>query len=296
MELNDLKYFCTAADTEHISKAAAMLGVSQPFLTKVIRRLEEELGCTLFDHVGRHVKLNKDGKILYDKAKIVLSDVDAIYDAFPGASDGAKGSTITLATSSSAYCSDIPILFTNEFPNSGVRRDYYGRQDLIKVLEQGRVDFAICSPPISTQESDDIESETLHKERACLLIPVNHPLAEKDEISVKDLDNITLITTLKGSDTRNQIDLYCEAAGVHPKTVFETIDNSLIIKMVEDGMGCTIFAWNFTQLLQPSEKYVAREFCDATGEIGLCWNKKMPMTKDKKRFYNFVQKYFETLK
>ena len=76
MELRDLRYFCTAAETEHISKAAEKLGVSQPFLTKIITQLEEELGCELFDHVGRRVKLNRYGKLLLESANKILDEID----------------------------------------------------------------------------------------------------------------------------------------------------------------------------------------------------------------------------
>ena len=49
MELRDLRFFCTAAELGNVTKAAENLGVSQPFVSKVIQRLEDEIGCELFD-------------------------------------------------------------------------------------------------------------------------------------------------------------------------------------------------------------------------------------------------------
>ena len=61
MELKDLRYFCLAAELGSITRAAETLGVSQPFVTKVINRLEEELGTQLFDINKRRIVLNTNG-------------------------------------------------------------------------------------------------------------------------------------------------------------------------------------------------------------------------------------------
>lgn len=80
MELRDLKYFVLAAEMEHISRAADKLGVSQPFLTKVIKQLETEPRAPLMDHKGRGVELNAYGRVVYERAKNVLAEINAIYD------------------------------------------------------------------------------------------------------------------------------------------------------------------------------------------------------------------------
>ena len=294
MELRDLRYFCTAAETEHISKAAEKLGVSQPFLTKIITQLEDELGCALFDHVGRRVKLNRYGKMLLDSANKILDEIDFIHSCFESIVDD-PDQPLRFAVGSSAYCSDLPLKYMQEFPGSQVSREYMDRPDLIKALEDGKVDFAICSPPISPKESDTIISKAVHTERACLIMPAEHPLAAKDYVQLNDLNRLKLITTLKGSDTRNNIDLLCKANGVSPSIIYESIDNNLIMSMVSDGMGCTVFAWNYARMLPASDKYVIREFSDSCGVIGLCKNRHAPMTQAQQRFEEFVLDYFEAL-
>ena len=294
MELRDLRYFCTAAETEHISKAAEKLGVSQPFLTKIITQLEEELGCELFDHVGRRVKLNRYGKLLLESANKILDEIDLIHSRFESIVDD-PDQPLRFAVGSSAYCSDLPLRYMQEFPGSSVSREYMDRPDLIRALEEGRVDFAICSPPISPKESESIISKAVHTERACLVMPAGHPLAEKEYVELNDLNGLSLITTLKGSDTRNNIDLLCKANNVSPSIIYESIDNNLILSMVSEGLGCTVFAWNYTRLLAPSEHYVIREFSDSCGVIALCRNRHAPMTQAQQRFEEFVMDYFEAL-
>ena len=294
MELRDLRYFCTAAETEHISRAAEKLGVSQPFLTKIITQLEDELGCALFDHVGRRVQLNRYGKMLLESANRILDEVDFIHSRFESLVDD-PNQPLRFAVGSSAYCSDLPLRYMQEFPGSRVSREYMDRPELIRALEEGGVDFAVCSPPVSPKESERILSQAVHTERACLIMPAGHPLAEKDAVQLSDLNGLPLITTLRGSDTRNNIDLLCRANGVSPSIIYESIDNNLILNMVSEGMGCTVFAWNYAQLLPPSDKYAIREFSDSSGVIGLCRNKYAPMTRAQQRFEEFVMDYFEAL-
>ena len=62
MELLQLKYFQTVAYMEHISKAAKKLNISQPSLSLMIKRLEDEMGTPLFDRIGRNIQLNDSGK------------------------------------------------------------------------------------------------------------------------------------------------------------------------------------------------------------------------------------------
>lgn len=294
MKLRDLQYFRTAAETEHISRAAEKLGVSQPFLTKVISQLEEELGCSLFDHVGRRVKLNHYGEILLESANTILDEVDRIHSRFESIVDD-PDQPLSIAVGSSAYCSDLPLRYMQEFPDSRIAREYMDRPDLIRALEDGRVDYAICSPPISPKESESIVSKAVHTERACLLMPAGHPLTAKEYVELNDLNGLPLITTLKGSDTRNNIDLLCKANDVHPDIIYESIDNNLIISMVSDGMGCTVFAWNFARLLPPSKHYTFREFSDSFGVIGLCRNRHTSMTQSYQRFEEYVTDYFEAM-
>lgn len=76
MELKYLKYFKLIAETENISDASRRLHVSQPFLSRTIHLLEEELNLSLFDRHGKKIELNKNGKILY-RYTLKMLDLEA---------------------------------------------------------------------------------------------------------------------------------------------------------------------------------------------------------------------------
>ena len=76
MELKQLIYFKRAAEYQHMTRAADSLGVAQPFLSKAISALEEELGVELFDHVGRNIRLNQNGECFYKRVSELLSGLE----------------------------------------------------------------------------------------------------------------------------------------------------------------------------------------------------------------------------
>ena len=82
MELTQLKYFAEAAKTENLSKAAKNLHISQPSLTKAIRKLEEELNTPLFDRLGRRVVLNSQGKTFFARVRPILTEVETVSESF----------------------------------------------------------------------------------------------------------------------------------------------------------------------------------------------------------------------
>lgn len=69
LDFKALLYFCTIADTENLSSAAKRLGVSQPYVSKIISQLEEELGCRLYDYQSRKISLNSYGRELLPRAE-----------------------------------------------------------------------------------------------------------------------------------------------------------------------------------------------------------------------------------
>jgi transcriptional regulator, LysR family len=76
MNLLQLKYFLTVARCEHMTRAAEELHIAQPSLSKVISKLEEELGVLLFERVGRQIKLNHFGKAFLNRVERVFLELD----------------------------------------------------------------------------------------------------------------------------------------------------------------------------------------------------------------------------
>lgn len=124
IELRDLRYFTLAAQMQHISRTAAAPGVSQPFLTKIIRQLENELGAPLFDHTGRGVTLSPCGKLVYEKSQTILALVDALHDDV----DDLRDLPIVTSPKGGGIRGDLDLLFCTARPSAEHRLRAGGRQ------------------------------------------------------------------------------------------------------------------------------------------------------------------------
>jgi DNA-binding transcriptional LysR family regulator len=91
MDLRDLRYFETIAELEHVGRAAERLHRSPPALTKCIRRLEDSLGMSLFEHVGRGIRLTAAGQALKRRAKVLQIAMDDTLREIDAVAVGASG-------------------------------------------------------------------------------------------------------------------------------------------------------------------------------------------------------------
>lgn len=88
MSLDQLRYFVTVAEEEHIGRAARRLNLSQPPLTRQIRSLEEELGAPLFERTSRGMRLLPTGVTFLRYARRVLAEIDAAVEAVKTQANG----------------------------------------------------------------------------------------------------------------------------------------------------------------------------------------------------------------
>ena len=188
MELRQLEYFVAIVETGSFSQAAERCNVAQPSLSQQIIKLENEFGCQLFDRLGRTIAITEAGRLLYPRARSILSDVrQAKYtimaDYFPARSSLAVGIIPTLG----------PYLlyhtvrsFKQAYPEASllVHEDVTDR--LIDKLLNAELDVAFVSLPI---ENKQIATEKLFAEPLYVALASDHDLATKPTIDTDMLSD-----------------------------------------------------------------------------------------------------------
>ena len=292
MEIKDLRYFCLAAELGSITKAAEQLCVSQPFVTKVINRLEEELGTQLFDIEKRRIVLNQNGEYFYKKAKDILNRTDNLMDDMFAMHDNAEF-TIELLYNNAGYLSALNSAFMDRFPKSVLSETYEKRSDIIEKLNTGKGDFAIELPPITPNESKMIETITVLKDTGSVMLPPDHPLYDKEVISIEDMAQYPIVIAPKGSGMRATIDSTFEKHGFVPNVVYETNDMDLQQRAVlVDKRGIA-----FMSAIHTKDPLLSM-YCRRTnvpggiGVVGLSYNKFRPMTASMQEFKKFAIEFF----
>lgn len=192
MDIRVLRYFLTVVREENISKAAQVLHVTQPTLSRQIAQLEEELGTSLFVR-GKHLTLTDAGVMLRRRAEEVTELMDKIEEEF--ASRDEIGGIISIGSGvlkASRVLADALLGFRKQYPK--VQYELYtNTSDYIKErLDKGLLDFGLMIEPVDVSRYDYIRLK--EKERWGLVIPEGHPLAGKEYITGDDLKTTPLIT------------------------------------------------------------------------------------------------------
>jgi DNA-binding transcriptional LysR family regulator len=189
LETRELAYFLAVANELHFGRAAGLLGIAQPALSKAIGRLERRLGTSLFERTSRAVTLTAAGRVLAREARTVLDAVSAAIVRTQRA--GTPDPHLVLAIKPGGDAGLLPaILEAYECEPAVLPIDVVFAGDRVSMLHSGRADAALVYTP-----SDDIrglDTETLLTETPVAVLPAAHRLARRKGLRMADLDGETL--------------------------------------------------------------------------------------------------------
>lgn len=182
MDISSLKYFATVAETQHLTKASVMLNITQPGLSLAIQRIETEMGMKLFERDGRNVTLNEYGKIFLDGVNTMLSvfaetearmrELKNIEESLVRLACPSFTAESTLTDELIAICSNLQIRNINNI-------------HVTDILEK-KIDLLIVGADLPFPE---LEREPLYAFKCCVFCGENHPLAGRECVSAKELQN-----------------------------------------------------------------------------------------------------------
>ncbi len=286
MELLQLRYLLEVAKTEHMTKAAQNLNVSQPVLSRSITKLEEELGVPLFDRVGRGIKLNDCGKLFRKNISTVIKLLDySIQEVQNFEKDGVYEIAICVAAiaelSTHLICD-----FAEKHPNIVF---YLIQNETHKNWNKdGEYDLLITS---SWVEDESVNSITLFSEEIALGVSVNNPLSQYDSISLKQVENENFIDRLPDNNFRHLTDSFCRKVGIKRNISIECDSPQMLLSLIESGMGvgfvgCKAVSNEGIKLLHITDLNCERF-------IELQWRENYYKNKGVLEFIAYAQKYFE---
>lgn len=232
MELNSLRQFLVVARLQHLSQAADELRVAQPSLSRTIARLEGELGVPLFDRSGR-LRLNDTGKLFRDYVERSLGELDAGRRAVAEAAGQGLGS-VRLASETFLTLTGPLAAYKRAHPSVEIELHWSPSEDMARRLRAQDVDLCVASQPI---QAEGLESARLFDEAVHVAVPLDHPLAGRDRVSVDDLAAHPFVTARKGHWLRRLLDQLFAARGLTPKIVCESDEHSAIADLIIAGLG-----------------------------------------------------------
>ncbi|WDR03546.1 LysR family transcriptional regulator [Devosia algicola] len=185
---DDLRNFVVVVESTSVTLAAKRLGLSQPAVSKCIRRIESQLGVTLLMRTARGVMPTEVGRQVYDRAKAI----EAEYRYLRWHATEAKGGlskTLRLGAGPNwnvAYLQGIIDDIRTHFPKTVLEAQVHVKEILVDNLSAGKLDFAICGTDIESSD-ENIEKETLTNVETVIMCRKDHPLRRSQNISLQDL-------------------------------------------------------------------------------------------------------------
>ena len=239
MEIHQLRYFCSVAETGSFTRAAEREQIAQPSLSQQIIKLEEELGVRLFDRLGRSVRLTEPGQIFLPRARAILNELRAAKEEVTDKQSSLAGpvSVGVIPTIAPYFLPARINSFCRKYPQASITvfEDVTAR--LLDRLRGGVVDLAIMALPT---RGHDLECFPLRTEALFAILPRNHGLAKRPSLSLKELRNEPFLLLRDDHCFRETALTACKRARIIPRVVFESGQFSSILAMVGAGLGISI--------------------------------------------------------
>lgn len=290
VEIRTLRYFLAVAREENMTRAAEMLHVTQPTLSKALKALEEELGKKLFTRHSFRISLTEEGALLRDRAEDLVTMADKIEKEFLSLDDITGGDLyFGLAESYQIrYLARALHLLKKQYPGLKYHITSGDTEQVTEKLDKGLLDFAvICDAPDTNKyESVPFPEGDLWG----LILPADAPLARKDRIEMDDLAGLPLFTSRQGweGDIRQWAG---ERFGeLHLEGTFRLAYNASMF--VREGLGYQLSFRNLVDVSEESGLTFRPLFPKLETKLYLIWNRYQSFTPIAERFLRQVKESF----
>ena len=238
MENHLLKYqaFVKAVEKGSFTKAAEDLNYAQSSISKMIADLEADWGVVLLERNKKGVCLTSSGKQILPFARRIINDCNEL-DGYIKQMNGVETGIVRIGTFASVAINLLPDIFI-EFQKAYPGIEYellLGDYTEVECwIEDGRVDCGFLCMPTSAS----LDTILVKKDEYKVVLPAEHPLADKKVVSIKDLNGQPFMLLEHGKKT--EISSILEENNVHPNIRFTTWEDFAIMAMVEKGLGIAI--------------------------------------------------------
>lgn len=296
MELRQLRYFMEVAEREHVSEAAVNLHVAQSAISRQIANLEGELEVDLFEREGRNIKLTQIGKTFYTHTKIAMKAIENAKKQIDEYLDPERG-TIKIGFPTSLSSHLLPSVisaFKDEHPNVAFHLRQGSYNFLVDSVKNDEIDVAFLGP--IPKDEHEIDSHILFTENILVLLPLNHPLADRESIYLTDLKNDEFVSFPKGFILQKIIVDACKQVGFAPMVSSEGEDLDAIKGLVSAGIGVTLLPESaFHESTPRMTVKIPIKIPEVRRTVGVIKQKEKSLAPSEKIFHAFVKEFFSRL-
>lgn len=261
MTITQLQYVLAVAEHRNFTLAAEKCFVTQPTLSMQIQKVEEELGVQIFDRSKKPIQLTDIGAKIVAQARNIVNESDRIRDIVDQ-QKGFIGGEFRLGIIPTVMPTLLPMFlksFTNRYPKVKLLIEELNTEEIITRLKSGRLDAAIAATPL---EEEKLKEVVLYYEPFVAYIPDTHPMAQKNELDVSDLNIDDILLLQDGHCFRDGILNLCRSSVSAEKSHFQIESGSFetLIRLADEGLGTTLLPYLHTLDIREGDRHKLHPF------------------------------------
>lgn len=269
MTLQQLEYILALDKTRHFVRAAEMCGVTQPTLSAMIQKLEDELDCKIFDRSTHPLVPTEVGEQILQQAQVVMYNVGQLKEHVQQ-QKGSMSGQINLAMIPTVAPYLLPkfiATFRKDYLTVNLKVSEMRTETIIQKMHNAEIDMAILSTPLDDPKLLEVP---LYYEKFIAYISPNEAIYQAPELSTNDMPLDNLWVLKEGHCLRNQVFNFCTKQ-VHQSSTYEAGSIDTLVKIVDINGGYTVIPELHVELLNEIQKNNLRDIVrpEATREISM---------------------------
>jgi len=240
MDINALQAFVEVARQGSFSKAADLLFVTQPAVSKRIASLEDELQARLFDRIGKNITLTETGEELLPRTRRLLLEADEMKRIASSISNSVSG-RLTMGTSHHIGLHRLPPVlkaFHKQYPEVIMDLHFMDSEQACQAVEQGELELAIVTLPSATPTN--LEVQTIWIDRLEVVTAADHPLAAQQQAALKTLADYPAVLPGPQTYTHQILQQELQRLGLELDTTLSTNYLETLKMLVITGLGWSL--------------------------------------------------------
>jgi LysR family hydrogen peroxide-inducible transcriptional activator len=274
MTLTELQYIVAVAQERHFGRAAERAFVTQPALSLAIKKLEEELGATIFERRRNRIELTAIGEQIVHQAQRVLEEADQIKILAAEGKDQLNGPLRfgVIATVGPYILPDLVPLLSARAPKMPLELEENLTLNLAGMLKSGKLDVIMIALPF---DEPAIVTQALYDEPFKVVIPAGHPWKKKKLIDSRQLASEKVLLPHAGHCFRQQVLDSCPELSRSDTEGWQGNSLETIRQMVASGLGITVLPASALTVKHESNRLIAIEMARPVPgrRIGLAWRR-----------------------
>ena len=269
MTLQQLEYVLALDKTRHFVRAAESCGVTQPTLSAMVQKLEDEMDCKIFDRSQQPIEPTEIGKEIIKQAHVIVYLVNQLKESVQTEKKSLSGSLhlAIIPTIAPYLLPHFIASFKNLYPDIILKVSELHTDTIIEKLRVAEIDMAILSTPL---DNPKILEVPLYYEKFVAYISPKEPIYELKELSATDMPLDKLWVLEEGHCLRNQVFNFCTEKP-QQNSIYDAGSIDTLVKIVDVNGGYTVIPELHIELLTEKQKLNLREIVnpEATREISV---------------------------